>query len=43
VHDFHPLLENRLVVFERDGERQILAPVIAAVGGEIDPAAVHQV
>jgi hypothetical protein len=35
-NDLHPLLEDFLIVLERDIEQQILAPVTAATGGEIE-------
>ena len=41
--ELHPLLEDRLVVLERDLEGPMLAPVIAAARGEIDAPAAHKV
>ena len=38
AHQFEALLENSLVVLERDVERQIFALVVAAAAGEIDAA-----
>jgi len=43
AHDLHALLEDALVVGERDAKRQVLAIVVAAAGGEIDPAVAEQV
>ena len=39
----HPFFEYFLIVLERDVQRQILAPVVTAAGGEIDAAAGEQV
>ena len=41
--NLHSLLEDRLIVLERDPEGPVLLPVIAAAGGEIDAAATQQV
>ena len=43
AHQLHALLEDALVVVEGDVERQVFAPVVAAAGGEIDPAAAQQI
>jgi hypothetical protein len=39
AHQLKTLLEDTLVVLERDVERQIFAPIVAAPGGKHDPAA----
>src|SRR5262249_2457357 len=36
AHDLQALFENPLIILERDGERLVLAPVIAAARGEVD-------
>src|SRR5215469_4026538 len=43
AHDLHALFEDFLIVLERNLEGQVLAPVIAAAGGKIDPAVREQV
>ena len=43
ANELQALLENALVVVERDMERLIFAPVVAAPGGEIDPAVGEQI
>src|SRR5262249_14741426 len=41
--DLHALLEDPLVVLERHLAGQVLAPIVAAAGGELDSAAAQQI
>src|SRR5262249_61151248 len=41
--DLEALLEDALIVLERDGEGEILLPVVAATGREVDTPATQEI
>ncbi len=43
LHHVEAFLEDALVVIERNVERRVLAPVIAAADGEIDSAVAQEI